>query len=488
MGEHLEGFAQTHLVGQDASEPVVAQETDPRHALLLIGAQDRLEGAEWRAGLGGGPGLLGHAVAPGGRRLHGVSLFPERRVEEPRLSGPHPVSPVALIGRAVEQHLLQFFDRPGVDEHGLSGAGFALAPAEHQALDVGRAEALTIVGHVGHLEVEPALARRRDLEARLHAHEVLAGAHLEALLQRHLPFALQARVQLRKIGQHPVLTVQLPAALGIGPRESGLPQAHEGGVLGRQVPGQVAPYVGGVGHPRGLIARGDSHGHDAGAVAALQQRRQHGQTAGQLEQELRRSRLEHEVFRAEIGFEARAVRELRPVLREKAGDIGARHPLRRLQNAPQGGGKPQRLERGSDQDPCFVRAGQQGRSLRSALQAQADLAVGLEMGPQGQGSGLEGDRERRLASEGQPRVVGHGPQERHEGGPAELDHARRISPGGQFRGVEQARVGLRHPEGAQGCKRIERGALAGGDPFEHHHHPVAGHRVGEVRWKDHLDL
>ena len=116
-------------------------------------------------------------------------------------------------------------------------------------------------------------------------------------------------------------------------------------MFGGQVPSRVATHVGGVRHPGGLLARGDSHGHDAGAVAALQQGRQHRQPTGQLEQELRRGRFEHKVFWAEIGLKARSSRKLGPVLGEKAGHVRSRYPLGGLQHASQGWGQTQGLER-----------------------------------------------------------------------------------------------------------------------------------------------
>ena len=290
-------------------------------------------------------GLLGDPFSPSRGCLDRVTLFSQRGVQKPCLRRSHPVPSVALIGRAVEQHLLQFLHRTGVDEDGFSGAGFALATPEHQSLNVGGTETLSVFGHVRDFKVEPAFSRGRDLKPGLHAHQVLAGARLEALLQRHLPLAFQPWMKAREVGQHAFLSVELPAALRIGARESGLPQAHEGRVFGGQVAGRVASHVGGVRHPGGLLARGDADGHDARAVAALQQGRQHGQSTGQLEQELRRGRFEHEVFGAEIGLKARRSGKLGPVLGEKAGNVRSRYPLGRLQHASQGWRQAQGLER-----------------------------------------------------------------------------------------------------------------------------------------------
>ena len=195
MGQHLKGFTQTHFISQNASEAVVTQEPNPSHAVFLVRAQDRLERPERWASLGCRSGLLGDPISPGCGCLDHVPLFPQRCFQETGLSGSHPVASVSLVGRAVQQHFLQLFHRAGVDEDRLPGAGFALAPAEHQSLDVGGTEALAVFGHVRDLEVEPTLPRGRDLEPGFHAHEVLAGAGLEAFLQRHLPLAFQARVK-----------------------------------------------------------------------------------------------------------------------------------------------------------------------------------------------------------------------------------------------------------------------------------------------------
>ena len=200
--------------------------------MFLVGAQDRLERPERWTSLSCRSGLLGDPISPGCGCLDRVPLFPQRCVEEPGLGGSHAVASVSLVGRAVEQNLLQFLHRAAVDQDRFAGAGFALAPAEHQSLDVGGTEALAVFGHVGHFKVEPTLPRGRDLEPRFHAHEVLAGAGLEAFLQRHLPLAFQSWVKARKIDQHAFLTVELPAPLGIGAREARLPETHEGRVLG----------------------------------------------------------------------------------------------------------------------------------------------------------------------------------------------------------------------------------------------------------------
>ena len=195
MGQDLNGFTQTHFVGQNASEAVVAQESEPGHALFLVRAQDRLERTQRWTRLRSHSGLLGDAFSPCRGCLDRVTLFSQRGVQKSCLRRPHSVPSVSLIGRAVEQHLLQFLHRTGVDEDGLSGAGFALPPAEHQSLDVGGTEALAVFGHVRDLEVEPAFPRGRDLKPGLHAHQVFAGTGFQTFLQRHLPLAFQSWVK-----------------------------------------------------------------------------------------------------------------------------------------------------------------------------------------------------------------------------------------------------------------------------------------------------
>ena len=146
--------------------------------MFLVRAQDRLERPQRWTLLRCHSGLLGDAFSPSRRRLDRVTLFSQRGVQKPCLSRSHPVPSVSLIGRAVEQHLLQLLHRTGVDEDGLSGTGFALATPEHQSLNVGGTEALAVFGHVRDFEVEPAFPRGRDLKSGLHAHQVLAGAGL----------------------------------------------------------------------------------------------------------------------------------------------------------------------------------------------------------------------------------------------------------------------------------------------------------------------
>ena len=49
MRQHLQCFSQSHFVGQNAAETVLAQESQPGHALLLVRAQDRFQRAQRRA-------------------------------------------------------------------------------------------------------------------------------------------------------------------------------------------------------------------------------------------------------------------------------------------------------------------------------------------------------------------------------------------------------------------------------------------------------
>jgi hypothetical protein len=55
VGQRLQGFAQAHVVGQNAGQPMGAQKLQPVQALLLVGAQAGLHA--------GGHGHLGHLGA-----------------------------------------------------------------------------------------------------------------------------------------------------------------------------------------------------------------------------------------------------------------------------------------------------------------------------------------------------------------------------------------------------------------------------------------
>jgi len=43
VGQHLRGFAEPHVVGEDAGELVLAQVLQPREAVQLVGAQREAE-------------------------------------------------------------------------------------------------------------------------------------------------------------------------------------------------------------------------------------------------------------------------------------------------------------------------------------------------------------------------------------------------------------------------------------------------------------
>ena len=61
VGQGLQGFAQAHVVGQDAVQPRAAQELQPVQALLLVGAQAGVHAlGQQHLGQGAAAGELGH--------------------------------------------------------------------------------------------------------------------------------------------------------------------------------------------------------------------------------------------------------------------------------------------------------------------------------------------------------------------------------------------------------------------------------------------
>src|SRR5882724_8430403 len=84
--QRLERFAKAHFVRKNATEFVLAEELQPRHALPLVGTQHLVERAKRRAHELGLATLSRRAIAPAGRCLHlPAGLLAQCGIEEPRL-------------------------------------------------------------------------------------------------------------------------------------------------------------------------------------------------------------------------------------------------------------------------------------------------------------------------------------------------------------------------------------------------------------------
>ena len=71
VGQGLQGFAQAHVVGQNAAQAVHAQELQPVQALLLVGAQAGLHAGRHRH-----LGQLGVAAELPHHGAQGLCAFP----------------------------------------------------------------------------------------------------------------------------------------------------------------------------------------------------------------------------------------------------------------------------------------------------------------------------------------------------------------------------------------------------------------------------
>ena len=90
----------------------------PRHALFLVGTQHSFQIAERRTFQFRLAALLRRAVAPGRRGLDfPIVVLPQCRFEKTRLLAADAIACRVLLWRAIEQNLLQFLHRTGVN-HG----------------------------------------------------------------------------------------------------------------------------------------------------------------------------------------------------------------------------------------------------------------------------------------------------------------------------------------------------------------------------------
>jgi 3',5'-cyclic AMP phosphodiesterase CpdA len=171
---------------------------------------------------------------------------------------------------------------------------------EDQALNIRRRELLTVLRRQGHRDVEPALARWRDLEPRLQSLKVLRGALLEPFLKGHLPLPLPAWIIAREKTHHRPLPVQIPTALRVRSSETGGTHPLPSRELRTEVASRVARGAFRIRQPEGLVLGGHTHGHDARPIGALQLRLDLRQPALKSQDEARRLRFQGELIESEI--------------------------------------------------------------------------------------------------------------------------------------------------------------------------------------------
>ena len=281
----------------------------------MVGAQDTFQRAQGRSTRFDFPPLLGGTLGPGGRRLHLPGrLGAQRGIQKTSLAIVEPVAGGMLAGGAIQQHLLQFFHGPGVDEGELAifQPGVALT-GKKQPLNIRRRELFAARGLVGHIEIKPLLAGRRDLEPGLDTFEVLAGAAIQALFQGHFPFALQAGKFPGKKVQHRILAADMKQPRCIRTEKARALQTLERGLFGGKIAGAIAQRGSGIRQPERIRSRGEPGRYAVVAVQALQLAVEHGQPAGEMQAKTRAGCFEHKVSRGKIGGEIALLRQAGPV-------------------------------------------------------------------------------------------------------------------------------------------------------------------------------
>ena len=114
--QHLQRFSQAHFIGENPAETIGAKKSEPRHAVLLIGAQNGFERAQRNFGLHFATLLCG-ALRPGLGRGHlPAILLPKRGVQKTRLRIGQPVALRILFRRAIKERFLKFLHCANVQQ------------------------------------------------------------------------------------------------------------------------------------------------------------------------------------------------------------------------------------------------------------------------------------------------------------------------------------------------------------------------------------
>ena len=482
----LERFAQTHFVGQNPAETVLAQKLQPRDPLLLIGAQHRFQIVQGRALQPGVAALLGRTVAPRVRRLHfPVAMLAQRRFHKACLLMADPIARRMLLRRAIQQHLLQFLHRTRVDHRHFSvGQAGVVLPRQYQSLNLRRRELVPAGRREHHAQVKPLHPRRRDLKRRFHALQVFQRPVLQLLIQRDAPFALQTRILARQKVQHAVLARQLQSALRVQARETAALQPAERRLLRREIAGRITRRHLRIRQPDGLVRRRDAQRHDPRPIGALQPGGQLRKPALEFQQETRGLRFKRKIRRLKIGLHAARRLELRPVLAQKQRHLRPRDAHRRLENVPHQGRQSQRLELLAMPHPI---ANLRERP-RLARQCQHDFPVRLEGGAERQGQRRAGDLHRAGLAQREVFMARQQRQQGREVPRIQLQERGRFAPGQRLQMFDDHVVRRREGKRAPFGQRIQRAAPAIPARFQHEHHLAARQRRLQIRREDDVQL
>ena len=217
--QDLNGFAETHFIGENAAEGVGAKKLEPGHAVFLVVAEDRIERAEVGARKLGFAPLSGGAGAPLLRGANLETLLREGGVEKTGLGIGHAeggaLRSQLLTGSAIEQDLLQFLDGTGIHDGPFAIAQAFGTIAEQELLNVGLRKAFPARGVVRNPEIKPLFATGCDTELRSDPFEMILGAPFQSFLQGDRPIPFHPGIVPGEKRQDAILTDHLPLALGV---------------------------------------------------------------------------------------------------------------------------------------------------------------------------------------------------------------------------------------------------------------------------------
>jgi hypothetical protein len=478
--QHLQRFAQSHFVRENAAESVAPEKVQPGHTRLLVGAQDAFEFTQRRTFEAGVSAFAPRAFQPRGRRGHGPArLRAQGRGEKAGLFMADAVNAPVLFRRAILQRLLPFLDRARIEDRKLPAAepGVAL-PGADQSLDIGRGESLAAFAGERHVQVEPLHAGGSDLEAGFDPLQVLRGAAFEPFLEGNVPFALPALKLAREKIQHGRLAAQFPAALRVRTGEARPHQPIPRTLFGGEIPDAVTGRRLRVGHPGRFTAR--TGGEDTLPVAAFQPRLQLGEAAGEVQTKARGQGIEREAFQREIRLDVSTRGQRGPVPLQEFRHLQARQSHRSApgqQSRARGG---ERLQRVRVKHPPAV---DHGHGRPRVREGQFDFAVGVQDGLHLGRPGLGEDRDGVGFPERHGRVTHQRGQHGREIARREAQH-RGCLPRQRFDPIQDRAVLVRESERLRFGQSIQGRTSAAPPALEHQHDMAARDRFGQLGRQD----
>jgi hypothetical protein len=142
----LQRLPQPHFVGENAAEAVLAQKVQPRHALVFGKAAAPFPSRR-AAGIPAWPRRFAWPRARARRRAPGLSnrCAAATWLRESRPAAADAIARRVLLRRAIEQHLLQFLHRAGINHRHLAVLqARVVLPGQNQPLNVRRRKGFAI--------------------------------------------------------------------------------------------------------------------------------------------------------------------------------------------------------------------------------------------------------------------------------------------------------------------------------------------------------